>query len=184
LHLGNNAGVDERVEADATKVQQTSIKDAATEAEAIETAELEVGEVEVVEDTSIVELLEILELLEEEDVLNFNIVADVEQVLETTNVQVVIVGEQRQDVKVEAVELGKVVQVDRLEAVEVVELADIERERALLNLLLRGGGRSDQSGEGRNEDGSGLHFDDVRVNDSSQTIKRIRNRESTATEPG
>jgi hypothetical protein len=175
LDLGNDVGaelVDEGVEADAAEVEETGVEDA---------AELELGKVELVEDTGVGEEEEIGQLLEEEDVLDGELASlELEEVGEGVDVEVVLDSELLEEAEVQVVDVQEVVKVDLVELVEAAEDVGIKVEGALLNLLLSSRGRSDHGGEGRDEESGGLHFCWWGVNDSSQTIKRIRSMKSTA----
>jgi len=142
LDLGHHVGDDELLEVDATEVVD--------EAE-LELVQAEAAEVEAVEHTGVGEEEEVIELLELEDGLDVKRLL-VEQTLELEDVEVVLLAEETEQVEVQGVDVGQVVEVDLVEALEAVEQTEVD-----VGALLRGG-RSDQGGEGRDEDGGGLHF--------------------------
>jgi len=151
LDLGHDVGLDELVEVDTTEVQQTSIQKSVLEVELIE--------VEAAEDAELGNSAQVEDLLDlEEGVEIQGVVVDVEETVELIDAEVLAQGELLEDAEgIEAiVDTKDVVEVGGLEAVE----AAVEEvvEAALRNLLLSGG-RSDQGGESRNDNGGGLHLD-------------------------
>jgi hypothetical protein len=151
LDLGDNVGLDELVEVEATKVQQTGVED---------TAEVEAGEVEAAEDTELSNGEEIIDLLEEEQGLDVELVgAKVEETAELVEAKVLLEGELLEESELlgTTVETEEVVDVLGSKAAEVAQEAGV-KDGAGLRLLDVGGGRSNQGGEGRDDDGGGLHF--------------------------
>jgi hypothetical protein len=158
LHLGDDRRLDEAVEVNTAEAEQAGIEDAAV---VVDTAKVETGEVERVEDTDLSELLEIRELLEQEEVLELElVVTKAEEAGEAVDVEVVLRGQELEDTEVEVVDVAQVVQVGRLaEVLEVAERVGIKVEPALLNLLLASSrGRSSQSGKSRHEESGRLHL--------------------------
>lgn len=150
LHLGDNVGLDELVEVEAAKVQQTGVED---------TAEVEAGEVEAAEDTELSNGEEIIDLLEEEQGLNVELVgANVEETAELIEAEVLLEGELLEESELlrTTIETEEVVDVLGSKAAKVAQGAGVKG--AGLRLLDIGGGRSNQGGEGRDDDGRGLHF--------------------------
>src|SRR4051794_14930421 len=82
LDLGHNVGLDELVEVDAIEVVDQA---------KVETLELEAAEVELVEDSSRLQLEQGLELLKRQDGVQVKRLG-LEQVLEAANVEVVDLG--------------------------------------------------------------------------------------------
>jgi len=151
LDLGDDVGLDELVEVGTTKVQQTGLEKRVLEVEA--------AEVEATEDAELGNGGQIRKLLELEDGVDVQgVVVDVEEVVELVEAEVLAQGELLEDVEVvdAIVDTKDVVEVGGLEAREAA--AEDIIEAALLNLLLSGG-RSDQGGEGRSDNGGGLHLD-------------------------
>jgi hypothetical protein len=151
LDLGDDAGLDELAEVGTTKVQQTGLEEGVLEVELLE--------VEATEDAELGNSGQIEELLDLEDAVEVqNVVVDVEEVVELVEAEVLVQSELLENVEgIEAVvEAKDVVDVGGGEAGEAT--AEEVIEAALLNLLLSRG-RSDQGGEGRNNNGGGLHLD-------------------------
>lgn len=146
LDLGGQGLVDE--------VGDVEAADAVDEAE-VEDVDLEGAEVEVAEDAEAAELRQQSDLLELEDVVEAEGVAD-EELLEAADVEVVEGGQLREGLQVEAVDGQQVLQVLVGEG-EVVERAEVDRA-ALLGDGAGGGSGSDSS-EDAGEDGRGLHFE-------------------------
>jgi hypothetical protein len=152
LDLGNNVGLDKAVEVEAAKVEQTGVED---------TAEVEAAEVEAAEDTKLGNGEEIVELLHQEQGLDVeDAIANVEETGELVKAEVLLERELLEESELlgTAVDTEDVVDVGGSEAAEVAQEVGI-KGRAGLRLLDVGGGRSDQGGEGRDDDGGGLHFD-------------------------
>ena len=151
LDLGDDVGLDELAEVGTAEVQETGLEESVLE--------VELGEVEATEDTELSNSGQVGELLElEEGVEVQEVVVGVEETIELVEAEVLVQGELLEDVEVveAVVETEDVVDVGRREAVEAT--AEEVVETTLLNLLLSGG-RSDQGGEGRNDNGGGLHLD-------------------------
>jgi hypothetical protein len=158
LHLGDDRRLDEAIEVNTAEAEQAGIEDAA---DVVNTAKVKIGKVERVEDTDLSELLEIRELLEQEDVLELElVVTKAEEAGEAVDVEVVLRGQELEDIEVEAIDVEQVVQVGRLaEVLEVAERVGIESGPALLNLLLGSSrGRGSQSGKSRHEESGRLHL--------------------------
>ena len=162
LDLSDDVGLDELAEVGTAKVQQTGVEQVVLE--------VELAKVEATEDTEAGNGRQIGQLLEQEERVEVeDLVVDVEETIELVQAQVLLESELLEDAEVvdAVVETEEVVDVGRLEAAELLAAEEVI-EAALLNLLLSGC-RSDQSGEGRNDNGGGLHLDGccVGVNDSS-----------------
>lgn len=148
LELRNQALLDERRDIEAA--------DAAKKAK-VENVELESAEVEVSEDTEATELRQKSDLLELEQGVDVEAVAD-EELLEAANVEVVEGGELGKGLEVEAVDSEKVLEVLVAE-VEVVEGTEVNAGALLSGGRGAGRGSSGESGKSADEDGRGLHFD-------------------------
>jgi len=151
LDLGDDVGLDELAEVGTAEVQQTGLEESVLE--------VELGEDEATEDAELSDSGQVGELLELEDGVEVQeLVVGVEEAIELVEAEVLVQGELLEDVEVvdTVVETEDVVDVGRREAVEAT--AEEVVETTLLNLLLSGG-RSDQGGEGRNDNGGGLHLD-------------------------
>lgn len=142
-------GVEAKV-ADAV-LEHTELEGAGTEAEA---AEVEAAEVEAVEDTELCELGDGVELAKGEQVGDIKLGVLLEDALEGQDVKVLLEGELLEELEVEVVDVGNI---GKVLPAELGEDVGVKADGALLDGLL-GGGRSDQGGEGRDDDSGELHF--------------------------
>jgi hypothetical protein len=159
-----NEGVEAEV-ADAV-LEHTKVEGTGTEAEAA--ADAEAGEVDAVEDTDVGELEDSLELAKGEEVGDVELGVLLEDTLEGRDVEVLLKGELLEELEVEVVDAGNI---GKVLPAELGEQVGVEVDGALLNG--RGGSRSDQGGEGRDDDSGELHFGGCRGNDLSQTNKKL-----------
>jgi hypothetical protein len=162
LDLGDDTGLDELAEVGTAKVQQTGVEEVVLE--------VELAKVETAKDTEAGNGGQIGQLLQQEERVEVeDLVVDVKESIELAKAEVLLESELLEDAEVvdAVVETEDVVEVGRLEAVELLAAEEVI-EATLLNLLLSGG-RSDQGGEGRNDNSGGLHLDGccVGMNDSS-----------------
>jgi hypothetical protein len=144
--LGKEGGVNEWAQVDATDVVDEA---------KVEGTEVQGGQIEVAEETSILEGQDSLQLLEGKQGVDVEDTS-VEQALEAENVEVVLEAEVGEVVQVQPVDGEEVVQVKVLEAIEAVEETQVE----LASLLNLGGGSGrDDGSESANNDSGELHFD-------------------------
>ena len=149
LNLTNHAGGDELLEVENTDVVEET---------KLELLELETAQIEAIEDTELVDLEEGVQLLELEERGEVKALL-LEQTLELEDVEVVDLGKVAKETELQGVDVEQVVQVDLLEALEAIQGVDVKGERALVDLGgdgSRSGGS--EGGQGRDEDGEGLHF--------------------------
>ena len=156
LDLGDDLRLHQLAEVDGVEAEETSVDDVVLEDEA--------AQVEAAQNTEVGKGDEIVDLLEQENGVEVEeavlVVVEAKESIKLAEPKVLLESELLEDAELveAAVELEDVVQLAVAEAAEVGTSAEEVAEAALLNLLL-GGGRSDQGGEGRDDDGRGLHFE-------------------------
>ena len=156
LDLGDDLRLHQLAEVDGVEAEETSVDDVVLEDEA--------AQVEAAQNTEVGKGDEIVDLLEQKNGVEVEeavlVVVEAKESIKLAEPKVLLESELLQDAELveAAVELEDVVQLAVAEAAEVGTSAEEVAEAALLNLLL-GGGRSDQGGEGRDDDGRGLHFE-------------------------
>ena len=155
LDLGDDLRLHQLAEVDGIEAEETSVDDVVLEDEA--------AQVEASQNTEVGKGDEIVDLLEQKNGVEVEeavLVVEAKESIKLAEPKVLLESELLEDAELveAAVELEDVVQLAVAEAAEVGTSAEEVAEAALLNLLL-GGGRSDQGGEGRDDDGRGLHFE-------------------------